>query len=245
MICSGCQHYNRDGLDFCTNCGEKIESNKCANGHSIPAGVAECPYCPTTGGRKKTVQEVGGQGAPGAASAGPRKTVMVGDNEIQEQLSNAPTPQRSAAPGAGRSSKTVYAPPNGGDGPAAARSAVAAPFLGGQRASSGSSKLIGFLVSYSSDPNGVFWPLRFGRVRIGSEKQLADIHLDHGEISGDHVVINSRANKGATKIWCTDSNSVNGTKLNGDDIFNDRPDLKHGDVLGIGPFELTLVLVDR
>jgi len=245
MICANCSHYNRDGLDFCTNCGQGLESNKCANGHTIPAGVSECPYCPSTG-RKKTVQEVGLPGVPGASAApsggGPRKTVLVGESEIQQQLSNSPAPQRAGASGGARGSKTVYRPA-GEDGAGEATPAPA-PTIGGMVPMRGGSRLIGFLVCYSSDANGVFWPVRFGRVRIGSDSGSADIHLDHGEVSSDHMVINSRDNKGKIKIWCTDSNSVNGTKLNGEDIFNERPDLKHGDVVGIGPFELQLVLVD-
>ena len=113
MICANCSHYNRDGLDFCTNCGQGLESNKCANGHTIPAGVSECPYCPSTG-HKKTVQEVGLPGVPGASAApsggGPRKTVLVGESEIQQQLSNSPAPQRAGASGGARGSKTVYRP---------------------------------------------------------------------------------------------------------------------------------------
>jgi len=244
MICSSCQHYNRDGLDFCTNCGTGLQSNKCANGHTIPAGVSECPYCPSAG-RKKTVQEVGLPNVPGGGGSGPRKTVLVGETEIQQQLSNAPSVARSAAPES-RSSKTVYRP--AGDDSASpvatALKAVASLPTGGMVSSSGASRLIGFLVSYSSDSNGVFWPVRYGRVRVGSDAGLADVHLNHSEVSGDHMVINSRDSKGKTRIWCTDSNSVNGTSLNGEDIFNDRPDLKHGDVIGVGPVELVLVLVD-
>jgi len=106
----------------------------------------------------------------------------------------------------------------------------------------GASPLAGFLVSFSTDPNGIFWPLRFGRTSIGSGSDN-EITLDFADVSGVHAMINVRDNKGSSKIWLSDNNSMNGTALNGDDIFNERPDLSTGDVIKIGAIEMRLVLL--
>ena len=106
----------------------------------------------------------------------------------------------------------------------------------------GDAPLAGFLVSFSTDPNGLFWPLRFGRTSIGSSSDN-DICLNFPDVSGVHAMINIRSNKKTQKIWISDNNSMNGTAINGEDIFNERPDVNAGDVIQIGGIEMRLVLV--
>ena len=123
-------------------------------------------------------------------------------------------------------------------GPAAAAAPAA------RAPSSSDSPLVGFLVSFSVDPNGISWPLRFGRTRIGGGLDQ-DVMLPQDGVSGSHAEIMVRANPetGKPKIWVTDQNSTNGTQLNGADIFTDRPDLAHGDIVGISNVELMVILL--
>jgi hypothetical protein len=133
--------------------------------------------------------------------------------------------------GAGQQGMGVPAPSPGG-------SLGAAPSSG----SRGSSPLAGFLVSFSGDANGAFWPLRMGRTRLGSGGDC-DIQLTLEGISSQHANINVHDNKGQLKIWITDQDSMNGTRVNGDSIFNEKPDLSHGDVIGIGDVDMKIILL--
>ncbi len=106
----------------------------------------------------------------------------------------------------------------------------------------GGSPLAGFLVSFSTDENGVFWPLRYGRTSIGCAEGN-DIVLTSPEVSGEHAFINIRKGKAGPKIWLSDNNSMNGTMLDGEDIFNERPDLVMNSVIQIGAVEMRLILL--
>ena len=55
MRCPSCQHDNDDTKKFCTRCGAVIGGRRCPNGHTIPEGLAECPFCPRPG-RAATVE---------------------------------------------------------------------------------------------------------------------------------------------------------------------------------------------
>jgi len=103
---------------------------------------------------------------------------------------------------------------------------------------------VGFLVSFSVDPNGISWPLRFGRTTVGSSLEQDVVLLQEG-VSSIHAEVMVRNNKttGTPKIWVTDKNSVNGTTYNGDDIFNEDRDLTHGDIVGISNVELMVILL--
>ena len=252
MICTECSQHNNDDVKFCRHCGAQIERRVCPNGHTIPEGLSACPYCPK--GREKTVVEAppAAAGAP-AAGAGRKGTVVVSPEQLQASgvAAEAPVPafEHQVAVGSAKPrSKTMVgvpgAEPAGGAGSAAAPAAApAAAAMSGMVHNTGASPLAGFLVSSSQDANGVFWPLRYGRTRIGSGADN-DIVLPFADISGEHSQVNVRDNKGTPKIWCSDSNSTNGTLLNGDDIFTERPDIATGDVIKIGPVELRVLLLD-
>jgi len=106
----------------------------------------------------------------------------------------------------------------------------------------GASPLAGFLVSFSTDENGIFWPLRYGRTSIGCGGDN-EIVLASPEVSGQHAFINVRKGKDGPKIWLSDNNSMNGTMLDGEDIFNERPDLTTDSVVKIGAVEMRLILL--
>lgn len=104
--------------------------------------------------------------------------------------------------------------------------------------------LIGFLVSYSVDPLGQHWPLRAGRNTIG-RASACTVTLDSDQVSSKHAVIVARRRAGHLRLWVEDTQSSNGTWLNGEPVLGDRPVVDHADQLRIGPFDLELVLVTR
>jgi hypothetical protein len=240
MECPKCNHFNDAGTDFCTQCGETMGKRKCKNGHVIAAGLTECPFCPkpqktvmasppplpAKGGRKGTMVVSAGQLPSGEAAAPPHLTAA----------SNPPAPSGSPK---GRGKTMVVSPE-------VARSkadkADPSKSLADWVPNTGDAPLVGFLISFSTDPNGLFWPLRFGRTSIGSTSDN-DICLNFPDVSGVHAMINIRSNKKTPKIWISDNNSMNGTAINGEDIFNERPDVNAGDVIQIGGIEMRLVLV--
>jgi pSer/pThr/pTyr-binding forkhead associated (FHA) protein len=96
------------------------------------------------------------------------------------------------------------------------------------------------LVSFSLDANGQQWPVRFGRTALGAGADC-EIVLARPGVSTRHAEVMVRDNKGVPKIWLSDNNSTNGTKLNGEDIFTERPDLHHGDEVTIAGLVFTFI----
>ena len=77
-----------------------------------------------------------------------------------------------------------------------------------------------------------------GPVRISAKRMVigagsdADLRLDHTQISGRHALL-ELYRSGA--LWVTDLGSTNGTTVNGRDLpANERVQLRHGDVVGLG-----------
>lgn len=249
MRCPSCQHDNDDTKKFCTSCGAALGGRKCANGHTIPDGLTDCPFCPRPIRAPTAVD-------PNVAAAPPlppppdlrrKATAVVSPTELERsgvqvspQVGRAPVPPVApgvaAAPG-GRG-KTVFRSAGEADAPA-----VPAATPQGQ-ARAAVAPLVGFLVTFSLDEGGQFWPIRFGRTVIGSDPS-SDVVLAVPGVSGRHAEVMVRDNRGAPKIWVSDCNSTNGTQLNGADIFTDRPDLGSGDVLTLSSLALTVVLLPR
>lgn len=245
MICPSCTEHNHDDVKFCRHCGARMERRTCDNGHTIPDGLSDCPYCP-----KKTVAEppptaeAGAGGHPGTLLVPPEELEASGVTPAAAEAIGAPP---AVAPG--RKGTVVVGPGMAGEGLGGAGVAEikrrAAAAVGGDAGlpQAGTSPLVGFVVSFSLDPNGVYWPLRYGRTRIGSAEG-SQVRLAHAQVSGDHARILVHDNQGTPKIWCEDCGSSNGTQLNGQGVFNDRPDVHSGDLLTVGPIELKLLLLD-
>jgi hypothetical protein len=194
----------------------------------MPAGTTECPHCPPKGGvRTKTIVEGGHPG--GTADIGKRKgTIVVGSAELPGNKS----PVRS-----GRKGTIVTQRGTTPVAPTPTRSSSDISNIG-------ESRLVGFLVSTTTDKNGIFWPLRVGRTRVGSSIDN-DIVFVNQEISSSHSVIMVREKADKLKLYLTDENSMNGTLLNGEDIANDKPDLKNGDEITIGPIVMKIFMLDE
>ena len=106
------------------------------------------------------------------------------------------------------------------------------------------SPLVGFLYSFSNNSNGTYWPLRAGRISIGSLPSN-DIVLTNGGISGIHAKLAIRSTADETRLYIRDQESMNGTQVNGQEIFNEQPNLFNNDTIQIGPVTLHLLLIDE
>jgi pSer/pThr/pTyr-binding forkhead associated (FHA) protein len=107
--------------------------------------------------------------------------------------------------------------------------------------------LAGFLVSFSNQEVGEFWPLREGNNSIGTNKSN-DIVLSEKHVSGDHAVINIHKDN-ANNCWffdLADKSSSNGTYINGERLrIYHGYSLKNKDKIKIGEYELMLFVVDK
>ena len=104
----------------------------------------------------------------------------------------------------------------------------------------------GFLYSISRGVVGEFWPLRQGKNTIGSSPNC-DICLPEATVSEEHASITMRIleTQGKTIASLKDTDSTNGTKINGADVDFDANAIKNGDIIRFGlNYECLLILID-
>ncbi len=109
--------------------------------------------------------------------------------------------------------------------------------------------LIGFLVSFSKSITGESWELREGNLYVLGKAGDSDIILAEKSVSDHHANLQIRRSNDDEKrllIVITDTNSTNGTVVNGKDIgINGHISLQHLDKITTGGYELVLILIDR
>lgn len=91
------------------------------------------------------------------------------------------------------------------------------------------SKLVGWLVTYDLDPNGVDFRLFEGRNIIGRDFSCG-VCINDNKVSSQHAILLYRNEKFRIK----DNLSVNGTIVNGEDIDDDSVLLSDGDIIKVG-----------
>jgi pSer/pThr/pTyr-binding forkhead associated (FHA) protein len=100
--------------------------------------------------------------------------------------------------------------------------------------------LVGFLSSFSARPDGVYFPVREGRNRFGSDPSQVDHALPWDRaMSGRHFALMVRNGR----VRVLDENSTNATRVDGVEIWGDAEDANHGSIIQAGDttFELTLI----
>jgi len=113
-----------------------------------------------------------------------------------------------------------------------------ATVIAGRQAETGK-MLAGFLVSYSSNPYGEYFPVYEGRNLVGRGKDV-NIHIDgDSEISDHHFSILYRAKEKKYKF--KDELSSNGTVVN--DEIMDAGELHNLDVITLGSTRLLFIAV--
>lgn len=109
--------------------------------------------------------------------------------------------------------------------------------------------LIGFLVSFSKSAAGESWELREGNLYIIGKAADADILLNEKSASDRHANLHIRRSNDEERklmIVITDTNSTNGTVVNGKDIgINGHISLQHHDKILVGNYELAFLMIDR
>ena len=109
--------------------------------------------------------------------------------------------------------------------------------------------LTGFLVSFSKSATGECWQLREGNLYVLGKASDADIQLGEKSVSDHHATIQIRRSNDDEKklmIVVSDTNSTNGTVVNGKDIgINGHINLQHHDKILMGNYELMVMLIDR
>lgn len=104
--------------------------------------------------------------------------------------------------------------------------------------------IVGFLYSISRTRLGEYWPLQMGRNTIGQAED-SDIRLAEGTVSSNHAVIVTRQVKNGIIAAITDTQSTNGTMINGETIGFSAEECHDGDIITIGNnYEFVLVLID-
>jgi len=211
MKCMLCGTENRTEAQRCKGCGALLDSKK-----DIPIGRPPRP----------TVLEGAGSlpdGQAAVASSG-RRTRVASTDEIAQAAAAAAGPP-PAAPGAVRSRKTVYVAPDAAKSEGQPEQTLP--------------RVIGFLVTYTWNPSGQYFPIREGKNLFGSQAGIDGSLPQDSAMSGQHFAVMVRRGK----IRVRDLDSTNATVVDGEEIWGDSIGADHGSKIEAGKSVLTLVRV--
>jgi pSer/pThr/pTyr-binding forkhead associated (FHA) protein len=103
-----------------------------------------------------------------------------------------------------------------------------------------------FLISFQTNQNGDFWPLKGGRVVVGRAQSVdgLDIALPDATISSRHAALHVDGVQGTVAV--EDTGSTNGTYVNEEHIgLNGRRELRDGDKVRFGGYTTIVKIVSR
>lgn len=104
--------------------------------------------------------------------------------------------------------------------------------------------VVGFLYSVSRTPLGEFWPVQMGKNTIGQSVD-SDIILAEATVSTNHAVIITRMGKNGIIAAIKDTESTNGTFINGEPIDFSAEECHNGDIITIGSnYQFLFILID-
>lgn len=104
--------------------------------------------------------------------------------------------------------------------------------------------VVGFLYSVSRTPLGEYWPIQMGKNSIGQSSDN-DIVLAEGTISSNHAVIVTRPGRNGIIAAIKDTESTNGTYINGEPIDFTAEECHDGDIITIGNnYQFLFILID-
>ena len=191
------------------------EFKLCENGHYYPQALNDCPYCP------KSASGFSQQMIGENTSGGLDKTKMTDNNQQIPSLFGG----GGVGSGGNLSRTQVFTGGNDIDfgGSSFGNNSPFKP----QQQSTGR-KLVGWLVSFTIDPNGIDYKLYEGRNLLGSDAGCDIPIINDPAVSGKHLTILHRMGHFKFK----DELSTNGTFIN--DVFEEEGNLKDGDVVRMG-----------
>ena len=264
MKCMLCGTENRDEANRCKGCGSSLKGTS-ANGTSkrtpaptvLEGNSEKVPIVPTPPPpRQQAAYEAPPlqqpQVGPGGPAGGKRKTQFVPPEELSlgNQQSVEQTPQQpphdqtraQQSTGAARTTadakrKTVYVPPEG------------LPSLDGQPSVSGTHgavqgrpsqpRLTGFLVSFTWDTTGQWFPIREGKNIFGTDADCDGAIPGDTAMSGHHFVVHCRGKRVVIK----DLGSTNATFVDDEELSYDHTDAGNAAVIRAGDSLFQLMLV--
>jgi pSer/pThr/pTyr-binding forkhead associated (FHA) protein len=107
----------------------------------------------------------------------------------------------------------------------------------------GNGILVGFLVTFQNEPNGIFWSIRSGKTQLGrAGSDRVDIGINDASSSSKHASIN--ADPATGQAYVQDDGSRNGTFLNEQKLNpNEQRQLHDNDRLRLGSTTLVVKLL--
>lgn len=187
---------------------------KCPNGHTYKAELSECPICnssrnigtPTSSTqRTQIIDSLDGESF-GLKTTTDDEPIQVNNSEIDPHKDFSKTMVEEEIQEEDENGAVVS-----------------------RREVRNAAKLVGWLVTYSLDPNGIDYRLFEGRNIIGRDFNCS-VCINDNKVSGQHAILLYRNEKFRIK----DNLSVNGTMVNGEDIDDDSRLLNDGDIIQIG-----------
>jgi hypothetical protein len=214
MRCENCGWTdNPDGATKCQKCNAPLEGAAIGNNGSAQS--------------RETMPRAAEEYAKGTATGCPScgYPVRPGDAEC---------PQCGAAL-SGVAKPKVESKPEAKETPAPAPSPVYKGTAMGNTL--GGRKLVGFMVTYSNNPNGEFFPLYEGRNCVGRDAAADVCVVGDTKVSGKHLSVLYRAVDGKFKF--RDEQSSHGTFVNG--ALVDEGELHNADVVRAGETQLVFM----
>lgn len=187
---------------------------KCPNGHTYKAELSECPICnssrnigasSSSAQRTQVIDSLDGESF-GLKTTTDDEPIQVNNSEIDPHKDFSKTMVEEEIQEEDENGAVVS-----------------------RREVRNAAKLVGWLVTYSLDPNGIDYRLFEGRNIIGRDFNCS-VCINDNKVSGQHAILLYRNEKFRIK----DNLSVNGTMVNGEDIDDDSRLLNDGDIIQIG-----------
>ena len=216
----------------------------CARGHFYSAALDHCPYCPTT----ETSSRPAAEQAPASAAVTGNRTMDLSDTQIANLPQESPKTQ-IFEPSQESPKTQIFEMPQESPKTQIFEPEPQTPQNKTQVIPEDSNKtmvvteeenqpipeprerrkLVGWLVSYTLDEDGMDFKLYEGRNMIG-RKQDCQVVIPDRTVTEHHALILFRAGK----YSISDQQSTAGTFVNDEDIELDPRYLKDGDVIRIG-----------
>lgn len=194
----------------------------CPNGHIYDPNIYgnQCPLCPTA-----PSPSFGGGGMETHIGA-PAQNFGGMETQIGNPALNNPAP----AAGVKKDGPTQVRPDDAA--PDSSRTVIRRPMAGGKfpQPAAAARKLVGFLISYTRDPNGKAYPLYEGKNFVGRDPSCNISVPDDDQMSGKHLSILYRPVDNKFKF--RDEQSSNGTFVNKELL--DEGTLENNDIIRAG-----------
>ena len=211
MKCFICGQENRPEANFCANCASSFDT-----------GGNLKPRKPTP---EPTVMEGSAQEVPVVDEPGPQRAAT--DSTVREHS----TPKS----GKGKKRTVCYTPEQLGVGSQPSSEPASATARGGPLRA----RLVGFLVSFTWDTSGQWFPVREGKNFVGVSEDCDTVIAQDPAMSGRHFSIHCRGER----VVLVDEGSTNATCVNDEEVWHDKTEAKHGAVIRAGETLFQLVMV--